>query len=572
MHDGRMTEVRPLDVVFCWHMHQPQYRRALDGRCQLPWTYLHAIKDYTDMAWYLEQIPGARAVVNFTPVLLDQLEDYGRQFDSREFRDPLLQALADPASVAPSDRPPVMDALFRANLERMIHRFPQYVRLRAIHESAKAGNYVEYLSEAYLGDLAVWYHLAWLGETISRSDIRARRLREKGSGYDAGDRAALLALVGDSIKGIVPRYCALRDKGRVELSTSPFAHPIVPLLIDFKAAHETLPDAPLPRAPRYPGGVERAREHLQAAREAHRGWFGEMPAGCWPSEGAISSPAVALFQEAAFGWTASCESVLVNSLRAGIGGLHARPEYLYKPYSIETPGGAMPCFFRDVHLSDLIGFRYAHWHADDAVANFIGELEAVAQATAEQAHPIVSIILDGENAWENYPENGYYFLSGLYRALASHPRLRLTTFSEYLSRSAAREVLDPLVAGSWVYGTFSTWIGETDKNRAWDLLVRAKADFDAATASGRLSGAPLERAERQLKVCEGSDWFWWFGDYNPAQTVSDFDRLFRDHIRDLYALIGEQPPEEVDAVIAIGGGEPLHGGTMRENPTLGSSA
>jgi alpha-amylase/alpha-mannosidase (GH57 family) len=422
-----MSDSRPLDVVFCWHMHQPQYRRAFDGRYQLPWTYLHAIKDYSDMAWHLEQVPGARAVVNFTPILLDQLDDYVRQFASGDFRDPLLQTLADPSSVRPADRPHIIDALFRANQERMIGRYPQYERLRAIHETVKVGDYVEYLSDGYVGDLAVWYHLAWLGETISREDARARRLREKGFGFDAADRSALIALMGDTIRSIVPRYRALADQGRVELSTSPYAHPIVPLLIDFKAARESIPDARLPSAPAYPGGVERASVHVRAAVAWHKHWFGVNPAGCWPSEGGVSRAAAALFADAGFAWTASCESVLIHSLRGGQSAMPPRSHYLYKPYRIGAPGKEIPCFFRDVHLSDLIGFRYARWHADDAVANFVGELEAIADATADQERPVVSIILDGENAWEHYPENGYYFLSGLYRAVASHPRLRLTT-------------------------------------------------------------------------------------------------------------------------------------------------
>ena len=567
-----MSDNRPLDVVFCWHMHQPQYRRAHDGRYQLPWTYLHAIKDYPDMAWHLEQVPGARAVVNFTPILLEQIDDYGRQFASGDFRDPLLQALADPSSVEPPDRPHLVDALFRANLERMIGRFPHYVRLRGIHETAKTGNFVGYLSDDYLGDLAVWYHLAWLGETIGREDARAKRLRDKGAGFDAADRMALLGLMGDTIRGIVPRYRALADQGRIELSTSPFAHPIVPLLIDFNAARESIPDAPLPAAPAYPGGVERSGAHVDAGIDWHKHQFGVVPAGCWPSEGGVSRAAAAMFAEAGFAWTASCESVLTRSLQAGRDGAHQRSHYLYKPYRIGPPGKDIPCFFRDVQLSDLIGFRYARWHADDAVANFVSELEAIADATADQQRPVVSIILDGENAWEHYPENGYYFLSGLYRAVASNPRLHLTTFAEHLARGPVPDALDPMVAGSWVYGTFSTWIGEPDKNRAWDLLVRAKTDYDAAVSSGRLSGAALERAERQLKVCEGSDWFWWFGDYNPAETVSDFDKLFRDHIRDLYALIGVATPREVDAVIGIGSGAPVHGGTMRETAALDGTA
>jgi alpha-amylase/alpha-mannosidase (GH57 family) len=228
--------------------------------------------------------------------------------------------------------------------------------------------------------------------------------------------------------------------------------------------------------------------------------------------------------------------------------------------------GNIALFFRDVRLSDLIGFRYADWHADDAVANLVGELEGIAAAVADQHAPVVSIILDGENAWEHYPENAFYFLSALYQALGAHPGIRLTTYSEYLMRNVPTAKLDPLVAGSWVYGTLSTWIGEPAKDRAWDLLAAAKSDFDDAVSSGSLAGDRLVAAEAQLKVCEGSDWFWWFGDDNPAETVSDYDRLFRDHIRDLYQLLGVRVPEATGAVIGVGHGAPEHGGTMRANP------
>lgn len=563
-----MAENRVLDVVLCWHMHQPQYRRARDGSYQLPWTYLHAIKDYTDMAWHIEQVPAARAVVNFTPILLEQLDDYGSQFASGEFRDPLLQALAKPESVAEAERPALIAALFRANQERMIRRFPPFARLLAVYEAAQSGQHVEYLSDRFLADVAVWYHLAWLGETLRRSDERAQRLVDKGERFDAGDRAALMSLLGEAVAGIVPRYRVLAQQGRIELSTTPFSHPIVPLLIDFAVARESEPEAVLPEAPGYPGGVDRANEHIRAALESHRARFGTAPAGCWPAEGGISNATIAMFADAGFAWTASCESVLLRTIRTRDGGLTPRARYLYEPYRVSALGRELPCFFRDVHLSDLVGFRYADWHADDAVANLIAEFMAIADVYEGAETPVVSIILDGENAWEHYPENGYYFLSALYRELAAHPRLRLTTFSERLSREKQFGTIDRLVAGSWVYGTFSTWIGDADKNRAWDILVHAKSAYDRIVASGQLPEEHRARAEAQLKVCEGSDWFWWFGDYNPAQTVSDFDRLFRDHLRDLYALIGVQPPEELDSVIGFGSGTPQHGGAMIVNPSV----
>jgi len=548
-------------------MHQPQYRRASTGEFQLPWTYLHALKDYADMAWHLEQNRDARAVVNLTPVLLDQIDDYADKFATRSFRDPRLRALAHPESVPADDVPELIEAFFRANAERMIRRNAPYQRLRDAYVSARAGGFHGYLSTRFLIDVCVWYHLAWLGESIAREDARAIRLREKGADFDAADRAALIALMGEVIGSIVDRYKALASGGRIELSTSPYAHPILPLLIDFGVAHESVPDAPLPNAPSYPGGLARAQAHVHAGLESHGGRFGKKPAGCWPSEGAVSTASLALLASNRFAWAASCETVLTRSLGAARAPMPLREEILYRPYIIDaSEGRGIALFFRDVRLSDLIGFRYADWHADDAVANFVGELEDIARSVADHEAPVVSIILDGENAWEHYPENGFYFLSGLYRTLSSHPSLRLTTFSEHLVRSAPTARLDTLVAGSWVYGTLSTWIGDAAKNRAWDMLAAAKADFDKAVATGALAGDRLVAAEAQLKVCEGSDWFWWFGDDNPAETVSDYDRLFRDHIADLYELMGVRAPASVGAVIGVGHGAPEHGGAMRANP------
>ncbi len=223
----------------------------------------------------------------------------------------------------------------------------------------------------------------------------------------------------------------------------------------------------------------------------------------------------------------------------------------------------MACFFRDDGLSDLIGFEYSNWHADDAIANLVHHLENIADACQDNPGSIVSIILDGENAWEYYPENGYYFLDALYEKISAHPKLNLTTYKDYLSKKPQISNLDTLVAGSWVYGTFSTWIGDADKNRAWDMLGDAKHAFDHAVSQKIIQGERLLKAEKQLAVCEGSDWFWWFGDYNPADTVSDFEHLFRLNLSILYTLINQEAPEYLSQTFTHGSGAPAMGGVMR---------
>ena len=555
-----------LKVVLLWHMHQPQYQDRVSGRYQLPWTYLHAIKDYTDMAAHLEAVPGARAVVNFAPILLEQIADYAAQArgfldDSGAIRDPLLAALVIPALPTDSEsRLALIKACLRANEARVIRRFAPYQRLADMAPLfTDHPDTLTYVSDQYIADLLMWYHLAWLGETVRRSDAQVKRLIEKGSGYTLHNRRELLAIIRGLLDGLVPRYTRLAERGQAELSVTPYAHPILPLLIDLHSAHDTLPDAPLPRDSQYPGGEERARWHIREGIEVFRHHFGFAPAGCWPAEGGLSVPTLRLLHEAGFTWAAGGESVLHNSLaRAGHASHAMKEAWLYRPYSVMDSG--MSCFFRDDGLSDQIGFTYASWHADDAVANLVGHLEKIAAACHGRADRVVTLALDGENAWEHYPENGYYFLNALYTQLAQHPQLELTTFSECLEAFPAKR-LRAFVAGSWVYGTFSTWIGSRDKNRGWEMLVDAKRAFDAQAP--RLTPDQRALAERQLAVCEGSDWFWWFGDDNPAATVSDFEHLFRLHLGTLYQLLGLEPPEYLAQSFTHGGGAPLLGGTMR---------
>jgi alpha-amylase/alpha-mannosidase (GH57 family) len=396
-----------------------------------------------------------------------------------------------------------------------------------------------------------------MGETVRRDDIRVKQLMKKSRIYSIHDRRMLLELMAELISGVIGRYRKLAESGRIELSMTPYAHPIVPLLLDIESAHEAMPNAALPIVRKYPDGRGRSEWHMRKGLETFQHYFGFVPQGCWPSEGSVSAETVELISSMGMRWLASGETVLRNSLlRSGV----EANGCIHTPYRL----GDHParCFFRDDGLSDLVGFKYSEWHADDAVANLIHHLENIAEACKQQEGSIVSIILDGENAWEYYPENGYYFLSALYEKLVAHPQINLTTYSDYLDQYDVPRPLGKLVAGSWVYGTFSTWIGDEDKNRAWDMLADAKQMYDRVMASGRLSEDDARRAELQLAICEGSDWFWWFGDYNPADSVTSFDEQYRLHLSNLYSLMGEEPPEYLSHAFSHGSGSPAMGGVM----------
>ena len=550
------------DIVLCWHMHQPDYRDHATGEFTQPWVYLHALKDYADMAAHLERHPGVRAVVNLVPVLLDQLEDYADQFATGALRDPLLRLLGRDEStpLTRAERELVVDQCFRANHEKMVQPFPPYKGLHDLFVALEhqGRDSIDYLSDRYCHDLVTWYHLAWMGETVKRESELVARLMADGMGFTVADRRALFALVGEIVSGTIARYARLAADGRVELSTTPHYHPLAPLLIDFESAREARPEAALPASDRYPGGTDRVRAQVDAALAIHARRFGTAAAGVWPAEGAISAPLAGILAERGCRWTASSESVLLNSLRAA-GGEPVPGQPQYRAWRVGDTGIA--CFFRDDRLSDLIGFEYSKWHGDEAAAHFVGELEAIAAHAPPGETPLVSVILDGENCWEFYPYNGFYFLDSLYEQLAAHPALRTTTFAGALARTAS--ALPRLVAGSWVYGDYTTWIGSPEKNRAWDLLVAAKQAFDLVVSAGRLTDAERAAAERQLADCEGSDWFWWMGDYNPAFAVAAFDRLYRANLAFLYRLLKLQVPASLAEPISRGTGHPELGGTMR---------
>ena len=560
-----MRDKQPMNVVLMWHMHQPEYRDLRTGAVHLPWTYLHAIKDYVDMAAHLEAEPKARAVVNFSPILLEQIEEYVSQVTAYlsghgAIRDPVLAELAEPALPGNQQaRLRLMQDCLRANKKRMIERFEPYRRLATMAEWYQSNpQTLTYASNQFLADLLVWYHLSWMGESVRRSDARMKRLQNKETNFTLHDRRELLTIILEQLQSLLSRYRNLAERGQVELCMSPYGHPIVPLLLDMNCARETMYDVHLPVTADYPGGASRAQWHLQKGAETFERVFNRKPIGLWPSEGGLSQQALTLFADNDFRWVASGGNVLDNSHDA------QNKSCSHRVYRFgDAP---IDCFFRDDGPSDMIGFSYSDWHAEDAVANLVGHMENIAEVCPDRNDCLISIILDGENAWEYFPENGYHFLEQLYRSLVEHPALQLTTFEQFLAEKSPQPAHEEkLVAGSWVYGTFSTWIGDPDKNRAWELLVEAKRTFDTQVTAGRLTPEELASAEKQLAICEGSDWFWWFGDYNPPETVSQFDQLFRMHLSNLYQMMNVEAPAYLAEVISRGGGAPSLGGVMRHH-------
>ncbi|MBF0281189.1 MAG: glycoside hydrolase family 57 [Zetaproteobacteria bacterium] len=560
---------QPLNIIFHWHMHQPFYREADSGQYHLPWVYLHAMKDYTDMAHILEQVPGARAVINFVPSLTVQIEDYANRVnawlsapETHEMPDPLLAALAhDQTLYSTDERALILKSCFRLNHERNLHRYPAFSRLWHIAEHTKQHNAHHYLSNQYFADLVTWYHLGWLGETVRKHHFIARRLIQKGELYTQQDRFDLITLISQLLKEIPEKYRKLQQEKKIEISTTPYAHPIIPLMLDFHSAQERIPDAHIPETS-YPHGRARAINHIQLAQTTHERTFGVPVTGCWPAEGAVSQETVALLAETGFKWCATGEAVLHHSLHYNPREHH--DQGLYHPWEVGSGDHTLPCFFRDDRLSDLIGFEYSRWQTTDAVNHFMHELSGIRHRTQGCQAPVVSIIMDGENAWEHFHENGLPFLTELYTRISEDKHYKLTTYDAYLADHAkAMRPLAHVVAGSWVYGNLSTWIGDDAKTRAWELLIEAKSSLEKCWP--KMGQQQRQAADEQLRICEGSDWCWWFGDYNPSDVVQDFDNLYRQHLRKLYTIMGANTPASLEAQLSSGGGTAEDGGTMRRN-------
>lgn len=522
-----------LNVVFCWHMHQPVYREMDSGQYLLPWTYLHAIKDYCDMAAIIRQEPEARAVVNFAPVLLEQIADYASNLNQylakgTPIRDPLLAHLANGPPVTTPARLQLIRQCLRAHEQHQIERNPAFANLVKIARfQLDNPAAVPYLETQYFSDLVTWYHLVWLGESVRRHNTDIHRLMEKGGRFDTADRHTLLAVIADILNNLIPSYRQLADSGQVELSLSPYAHPMLPMLVDGGGN---------PAAELYGHHRERAEWHMEHGIRLFRDCFQQEPAGCWPSEGGISMPTLQLLDHYNLRWCASADSVLHHSLPDTANAL-----LIYRPDNCH-----LCCFFRHSELSDLIGFEYSRWQPKLAVRDFIQRLEHIQSALPEDEEATLSIIMDGENAWGYYPENGYGFLQGLYQSLATHPRLHLTTFSRALDCQTARRALPTINPGSWVYGNFDKWTNNAAKMKSWHWLAAAAKDVSKRLPT--LSPSQQQRVEEQWAICEGSDWFWWAGE-SEGEAVSQFDALFRHHLASLYRLAGVEVPSELQNLV-----------------------
>lgn len=518
----------PIKLAILWHQHQPYYKS--EGKFHLPWVRLHTAKDYAEMAEHIACFPKFHATINLVPSLIGQIESYIEGVE-----DDVLKLSRKPTEeLANEEKIYLLENCFHANPERMIKRSARYQELRKKTE--------QFTNEDYR-DLVVHYGLCWLGEFERKKEFYQYYLN-KDRGFTEEEKSKLFVELQTLFEYTLDIHRRLAASGQVEISTTPFYHPILPLLCDTNSAHEALPELSLPG--------KRFNTHHHAAEQIKRGRnfmeeiFGERPQGMWPSEGSISNAALDVMASQGVKWTASDEAVLLKSLKD----FEYEELEKYFPRKYVSGNNETTIFFRDHNLSDKIGFDYQSWKAEDAVADMIESIRDIRQAIlgsyGEEVlqNACIPIILDGENCWEYYEANGFHFLQALYRSLSDADDIETVTFSEAITSIGSENIrpIENIIAGSWINGNFKIWIGHEEKNQAWELLA------DAATLYNTLEGDDAsfthtkELAFRELLKAEGSDWFWWYGDDHHSEHKDIFDELFRLHLAKFYTILGYELP------------------------------
>jgi alpha-amylase/alpha-mannosidase (GH57 family) len=524
-------------------MHQPFYKDLLTGEYRLPWTRMHALKDYYGMVRILDEFPEIRQTFNLVPSMLAQIDEYATGVAD----DPFLRAALKPAEALTLDEEAfVLRYFFQANPGRLIYRYPRYGELFDLWQSSGRDpkRARRFFRTRELRDLQVLSQLAWFDEEFQANDPEIRDLIEKERDYSPDDQAMLGAKQTEKIALVIPAYRQFAARGQIELTTTPYYHPILPLLCDSHIAEAAHPYVPLPSRFCYP---QDARLQLERAREFIVRELGVSPVGLWPSEGSVSDDALRLAAETGFKWAASDNGVLARTL-----GIPAGAHETYRPYLWEQNGARLSMIFRDHRLSDLIGFVYSRMDSGEAVSHFLNEVHENCRAMIERGEDVlVPVILDGENAWEYYDRNGRPFLRELYRRIETDGAMSAVTVTEALSRIEPRR-LDYIFPGSWINANFDVWIGAEEDNKAWDYLLRARRTYDQVVegAHGESLGDALKQlAMDELLIAEGSDWCWWYGPEHDSANRPEFDQLFRGHLANVYRALGLHPPDELSRPI-----------------------
>ena len=569
----------PIYLAIVWHQHQPRYYKDLQtGESFAPWVRLHGIKDYYDMAAILYQYPKVRFTINLTPVLLMQLQDNIRLYDEGKSPDVDFRlTLKNADSLTYEDKKHLLANFFSANWDNMIDIFPRYKELRTKRGWNPDGtiNFDEsikrYTTQDFR-DLQVYFNLCWFDPDFRNGEVTlptgekvsVKKFVEKGQNFKEEDKRKILDIQMKILKAIIPVHKDLLSKGQIEVITTPYYHPILPLIYDTESAREAMPNAKLPERFSWP---EDALWHVKQAVTKYEEIFGRKPAGLWPAEGSVSHDIIPIVKQGGFIWMCSDGHVLARSLKKANFG----DDDLYRPYAVVNGKDTIYMVFRDTDLSDRIGFRYKSLSGVQAANDLIMRLYEIHQKFAKDPEPrLVTIILDGENAWEWYKNDAKDFFHSLYSQLSEADWIVTTTPTDFIKQFPPKRVITRLFAGSWINADFSTWIGEDEENLAWNYLGYVRKDFENFRKSGQYDEKTLEKAFFELASAEGSDWFWFFGADQNAGDDRWTDIMFRRTLKNVYEILGKPYPDFLDKSILEEAKKGSYGGSVmaKNDPRL----
>ncbi|MBF0493978.1 MAG: glycoside hydrolase [Candidatus Omnitrophica bacterium] len=518
---------KKLSVAFLWHMHQPLYKDLPTGKYFLPWVRLHATYSYYDMISIVGEFPEMRCTFNLTPSLLEQLDDIAR---NEKVDDVFLTLSRKEAEyLSHDDKVFILKNFFSCNATTQIYPIFRYRELYEIRGDNPADEImrikVQLFRESDFRDLQVFFNLSWCGFTLKEKDPIIKELLKKGRNYSEEDKKALLKRQREITASIIPLYKKAQDEGKIEISTTPYYHPILPLLsgreknegFDFK---------------------EDAEWHVKKAVAAYKGFFGRKPLGMWPAEGSVGQSIVPVLVANGIKWIATDEAVLKSTF----GGKHFnRDEMVFSPYFVPYKLSGVFIAFRDTWLSNEIGFKYSNKPGNEAAAELFKHFTNIKEAVKnKQGDHVVSVILDGENPWPYYHDGGKKFLSSLFELLTTSKDIRPVTFYKCFRQIKPKRISN-LSRGSWINGDFRKWIGSFQKNIAWEYLQKVRGDLAASKSTNK-------DAWQEIYIAESSDWFWWYDDFGTELNYV-FDEIFRMHLRNVYKILDKKVPSYVDEPI-----------------------
>ena len=539
--------MRKIYLAFLWHHHQPYYRLTSTGEFQMPWVRLHGIKDYYGMAALLQQFPKIKSNINLVPSLLKQIKEYLAEDSDRL----LFLAQQSVSDLTLQDKQYILENSFSAHPQYMIGVYPRYKELYSRlnnHTDIIPGASIRVSQELAKGfsnqdfiDLLVCSNLVWFHPLIMERDPELKSLRQKGRDYTEDDKRLVIQKQKHYLAEIIPLHRKLQEDKQIEITTTPFYHPILPLLCDMNSARKALPNVTLPKVDQT-ALLDDARWQVSEAVKFYKEHFGVALKGFWPAEGSVSPEILPLLTEQGINYFATDEEILAQTInyyftRDSNGMLQPQgAQNLYQPYRI---GSNLSVIFRDQHLSNLIGFQYQRWEPQKAVEHFINQIKSNAHKVSHE-FPLVSVILDGENPWEHYPNNGIDFLRLLYERLSVDDEIETVRISDYLLSHPPERHLETIYSGSWINHNFSIWIGDNEDCQAWEYLAKTKETIKPILPT--LSKEMVDKVQENIYIAEGSDWFWWFGHEHSSVLDDQFDALFRNHLMNVYHLLGLNIP------------------------------